>query len=86
MKILASGPITSWQIDGGKVEPVTDFIFWSSKISAANNYSHEIGSCLFLGRKVMTKLDSILKSKDITLLTKVPMVKSMTFSSSHVQM
>ena len=78
-KIMASGSITSWKIDGGKLEPVTDFIFLGSKISTANNYSHEIGSCLLLGRKAMTNLGSILKSRDITLPTKVPIVKAMIF-------
>ena len=72
MKIMASGPITSWQIDG---ETVADFIFLSSKITADGDYSHEIKRCLLLGRKVVTNLDSILKSRDITLLTKVRLVK-----------
>ena len=71
-KIMASGPITSWEIDG---ETVSDFIFWGSKITA--DYSHEIKSCLLLGRKVMTNLDSILKSRDITLPTVVCLVKAM---------
>ena len=74
MKILASGPITSWQIDG---ETVSDFIFGGSKISADGDCSHEIKSCLLFGRKVMTNLDSILKSKDITFPTKVRLVKAM---------
>ena len=78
-KILASSPITSWQIEGGKVETVTDFIFLGSKISADGDCSHEIKRCLFLGRKVMTNLDSILKSRDITLPTKVRLVKAMVF-------
>ena len=71
-KIMASGPITSWQTDG---EIVADFIFWSSKITADGDCSHEIKRCLLLGRKVMTNLDSILKSRDTTLLTKVHLVK-----------
>ena len=70
-KIMASGPITSWQIDGETMEIVTDFIFLGSKITADGDCSHEIKRCLLLGRKVMTNLDSILKSRDITLLTKV---------------
>ena len=78
-KLLASGPITSWQIDGETVETVTDFIFLGSKITADGNCSHEIKRCLFLGRKVMTNLDSILKSRDITLSTKVCLVKLMVF-------
>ena len=69
MKIMASGPITSWQIDGKTVETVADFILGSSKITADGDYSHEIKRCLLLGRKVMTNLDSILKSRDITLPT-----------------
>ena len=76
-KILASSPITSWQIDGGTVETVADFIFWSSKITAGGDFSHEIKRCLLLGRKVMTNLGSTLKSRDITLPTKVSLVKSM---------
>ena len=75
-KIMASGPITSWQIDG---ETVTDFIFWGSKISADGDYSYEIKRHLLLGRKVMTNLDNILKSRDITLPTKVRLVKAMVF-------
>ena len=78
-KILASSPIMSWQIDGGKVETVTDFLFLGSKITADSDYSHEIKRCLLLGRKVMTNLDSILKSRDITLLTKIHLVKAMVF-------
>ena len=70
-KILASGPITSWEIDGETVETVSDFIFWGSKITADGDCSHEIKRCLLLGRKVMTNLDSIFKSRDITLPTKV---------------
>ena len=79
MKIMASGPITSWQIDGQTVETVTDFIFWSSKITADGDCSHEIKRRLLLGRKVMTNLESILKSRDITLPTKVHLVKAMFF-------
>ena len=78
-KIMASGPITSWQIDGETVETVSDFIFWGSKITADGDCSHEIKRCLLLGRKVMTNLDSILKSGDITLPTKVHLVKAMVF-------
>ena len=79
MKILASGPITSWWIDGETVETVADFIFWGSKITADGDCSHEIKRCLLLGRKVLTNLDSILKSKDITLSTKLSLVKAMVF-------
>ena len=78
-KIMASGPITSWQIDGETVEAVSDFIFGSSKITADGDYSHEIKRRVLLGRKVMTNLDSILKSRDITLSTKVRLVKAMVF-------
>ena len=78
-KIMASGPITSWEIDGKRVETVTDFIFWGSKISADGDCSHEIKRRLLLGRKVMTNLDSIFKSRDITLPTKVHVVKAMVF-------
>ena len=78
-KIMASGSITSWQIDGGTMEMVTDFIFLGSKITAGGDYSHEIKRCLLLGRKAMTNLDSILRSRDITLLTKVCLVKAMVF-------
>ena len=74
-KIMASGPITSWQIDGETMKTVTDFILGGSKITADGNCSHEIKRCLFLGRKVMTNLDSILKSRDITLPTKVCLVR-----------
>ena len=82
---MVSGPIISWQIDGGKVETVADFIFLGSKITADGDCSHEIKRCLLLGREVMTKLDSILKSRDITLLTKVHLSnQSYGFSSSHV--
>jgi len=76
---MASGPITSWQIDGETVETVSDFIFGVSKITAAGDCSHEIKRCLLLGRKVMTNLDSILKSRDITLPTKIRLVKAMVF-------
>ena len=79
MKIMASGPITSWQIDGETVETVPDFIFWGSRITADGDCSHEIKRCLLLGRKVITNLDSILKSRDITLPTKVCLVKAMVF-------
>ena len=79
IKIMASGPITSWQIDGEKVETVTDFIFLGSKITADGDCSQEIKRHLLLGRKAMTNLDSILKSRDITLLTKVQIVKAMVF-------
>ena len=78
-KIMASGPITSWQTYGETVETVSDFIFWGSKITADGECSHEIKRCLLLGRKVMTNLNSIFKSRDITLLTKVRLVKSMVF-------
>ena len=78
-KIMASSPITSWQIDGETKEKVTDFIFLGSKITADGDCSHEIKRCLLLGRKAITKLDSILKSRDITLLTKVHLVKAMVF-------
>ena len=78
-KIMASGPITSWQIDGETVETASDFIFWGSKITADGNCSHEIKRCLLLAKKVMTNLDSIFKSRDITLPTKVCLVKAMIF-------
>ena len=78
-KIMASGPITSWQIDGETVETVTDFILGGSKITADGDCSHEIKRCLLLGRKVMTNLDSTVKSRDITLSTKVHLVKAMVF-------
>ena len=77
--MMASGPITSWQIDGATVETVSDFILGGSKITADGDYSHEIKRCLLLGRKVMTNLDSILKSRDITLPTKVHLVKTAVF-------
>ena len=83
---MASDPITSWQIDGETVETVTDFILGGSQISVDGDYSHEIKRHLLLGRKVMTNLDSIFKSRDITLPTKVHLVKAMVFSSSHVWM
>ena len=79
MPKLASGPITSWEIDGETVETVSDFIFWGSKITADGDCSHEIKRRLLLGRKVMTNLDSIFKSRDITLPTKVHLVKAMVF-------
>ena len=78
-QIMASGPITSWQIDGDTVETVTDFIFLGSKITAGDDCSHEIKRCLPLGRKAMTKLYSILKSRDVPLLTKVRLVKAMVY-------
>ena len=76
---MTSGPITSWQIDGEKVEAVTDCIFLGSKITADGDCSHEVKRCLFLGRKAMTNLESVLKSRDITLPTKVHLVKPMVF-------
>ena len=76
---MASGPITSWQINGETMETVTDFIIWGSKITADGDYSHEIKRRLLIGRKVMTNLDSIFKSRDITLPTKVHLVKAMVF-------
>ena len=78
-KIIASSPITSWEIDGETVKTVSDFIFWGSKITADGDCSHDIKRHLLLGRKVMTNLDSILKSKDITLPTKVRLIKAMVF-------
>ena len=78
-KVMESGPITSWQIDGETMETVTDFIFLGSKVTADGDCSHEIIRHLLLGRKVMTNLDSMLKSRDITLLTKVGLVKAMVF-------
>ena len=78
-KIMASDPITSWEIDGETMETVTDFIFLGSKITADGECNHEIKRCLLLGRRAMTNLDSILKSRDITLLTKVHLVKAMVF-------
>ena len=86
-KIMASGPITSWQIDGETVETVADFIFLGSKMTADGDCSHELKRRLLLGRKVMTNLDSILKNRDITLLTTIYLVsQSYGFSSSHVWM
>ena len=78
-EIMASGPITLWEIDGETVETVSNFIFWGSKITADGDCSHEIKRHLLLGRKVMTNVDSVLKSRDITLLTKVHLVKAMVF-------
>ena len=78
-KIMASSPITSWQIDGETMETVSDFIFWGSKITADGDFSHEIKRCLLLGRNAMTNLDSMLKSRDVTLPTKVHLVKTMVF-------
>ena len=78
-KIMASSPITSWQIEGEKVEAVTDFIFLGSKITADGDYSHEIKRCFLLGRKAVTNLGSVLKSRDITLPTKICVVKAMVF-------
>ena len=86
MKIMASGPITSWEIDGETVETVSDFMFGGSKITADGDCSHEIKRCLLLRRKVMTNLESILKSRDITLLTKVHLAKAVVFPVRHVQM
>ena len=79
MKIVVSSPITSWQIEGGKVEIVTDFIFLGSKITVDSDCRHEIKRCLFFGRKAMTNLDSVLKSRDITLLIRDQVVKAMVF-------
>ena len=83
---MASSLITSWQIDGETMETVTDFIFLGSKITADGDCSHEMKRCLLLGRKAMAYLDSILKNRDITLPTKIHIVKTMVFSSSHVWM
>ena len=83
-KIMASGPITSWQINGETADTVADYIFLGSKINADGDCSHKIKRRLLLGRKVMTNLDSILKSRDITLLTMIRLVKAMVFSSGHV--
>ena len=83
-KIIVSSPITSWQIDGERVETVAGFIFLGSKITADGDFSHEIKRRLLLGRKVMTNLDSIFKSRDITLPTKVHLVKAMVFPTGHV--
>ena len=79
LKIMASGPVISWQIDGGKMETGADFSFLGSKITGDSDCSHEIKRCLLLGRKAMTDLENILKSRDITLLTKVSIVKTMVF-------
>ena len=84
-KIMASGPITSWEVDGETVETVADFIFLGSKISADGDCSHEIKRCLLLGRKVMTNLDSILKNRDTILQTKVHLVKAMVFQWSCME-
>ena len=86
MKIMASGPITSWEIDGETVETVSDFILGGSKITADGECSYEIKRRLLLGRKVMTNLDSVFKSRDITLPTKVHLVRAMVFSCGHVWM
>ena len=85
-KIMASGPITSWQIDGETVETMRDFIFLGSKITVDGDYSHDIKRCLLLGRKAMTNLDSVLKTRDISLLTKAHRVRARIFSSCHAQM
>ena len=85
-KIMASGPITSWQIDGEPMETVTDFIFLGSKITADGDCSHEIKRCLLLERKAMTNMDSVLKSRDITLQTKIHKVKAMIFPVCQIQM
>ena len=85
-KMAVSGPITSWQIDGETVEAVTDFILGGSKITADGDCSHEIKRHLFLGRKLMTNLDSLLKTRDITLPTKVHLVKALVYSSGHIWM
>ena len=79
MKIMASSPITLWHIDGETMETVTDFIWGDFKITADGDYSHEVKRCLLLGRKAMTNLDSILKNRDVTLLTKVYLVKAVVF-------
>ena len=86
LKIMASSPITSWQIDGETMETVTDFIFLGSKITADSDCSPEIKRCLLFGRKTMTNVDSIFKSRDTTLPTKVHLVRAMVFASSHVWM
>ena len=83
---MASGPTTSWQINGEIVKTVTDFILGGSRITASGDCSHEIKRCLLLGKKVMTSLESILKSRDITMPTKICLVKAMVFSSSHAWM
>ena len=84
-KIMAYGPISSWQIEGGKVEAVTDFIYLVSKTTADGDCRHEIKRCLLLGRKAMTNLDNVLKSRDIALPAKVHVVKAVVFTSSHAQ-
>ena len=86
MKIMASNSITSWQMDGETMETVTNFIFLGSKITADGDYSHEIKRCLLLRKKVMTNLEGILKNRDITLPTKVCIIKAIVLSSSHVWM
>ena len=86
MKIMASDPVTSWQTEGEKMETVTDFIFLGSKITANGDCSHEIKRCLLLGRKAMTNLDSVLKTRDITFANKGPYSQSYGFSNSHVWM
>ena len=86
IKMLASAPITSWQINGKTMKIVTDFIFLGSKITADGDYSHEIKRCLLLRKKVMTNLEGILKNRDITLPTKVCIIKAIVLSSSHVWM
>ena len=83
-KVMASSPVTSWQLDGETMQTVTDFIFLSSKITADDDCSHEIKRHLLLGRKAMTNLDNILKSRDITLLTKVHLIKAMVFPVAHM--
>ena len=85
-KIMASDPITLWQIERGKVETMRDFIFLGSKITVDGDYSHDIKRCLLLGRKAMTNLDSVLKTRDISLLTKAHRVRARIFSSCHAQM
>ena len=85
-KIMASSPITSWQIDGETMETVTDFVFLGSKVTVDVDCHHEIKRCLLVGRKAMTNIDSILKSRDITLQKKVHLVKAMLFSCGHVWM
>ena len=85
VKIMPAGPITSWQVDGKKVETVTDFIFLGSKITVDGDCSHEIKRFLLLRRKAMTNLDSVFKNRDITLPTKVHILKAVIFSSSHMR-
>ena len=86
MKIMASGSITSWQIDGETMETVTDFIFLGSRITVVGDCSHEIKGSLLLGRKAIANLDSVLKSRDNSFLTKVHIVKAMVFPNNHIQM